>query len=110
MTYSDAIGLGGSITADILNQEYQVELLIDEDNYTIVARAVDSVTSITVDGVYTPVPVVANASDTGEGGGSTIGAYQINIGVDTSISEIRLRINLMWGHMWGCILVFNIIH
>ena len=91
VTYLGAIGLGGSISADILNQEYQVELLIDEDNYTIVARAVDSVTSITVDGVYTPVPVVANASDTGEGGGSTIGEYQINVGVDTSIS----------GNGWG---------
>ena len=91
VTYSDAIGLGGSITADILNQEYQVELVIDEDNYTIVARAVASVTSITIDGTYTPTPVVANASDTGEGGGSTIGAYQINVGVDTSIS----------GNGWG---------
>ena len=91
VTYSDAIGLGGSITADILNQEYQVELVIDEDNYTIVAWAVASVTSITIDGTYTPTPVVANASDTGEGGGSTIGAYQINVGVDTSIS----------GNGWG---------
>ena len=76
VTYSDAIGLGGSITADILNQEYQVELVIDEDNYTIVARAVASVTSITVDGVYTPTPVVANASDSGGGGETTIGSYQ----------------------------------
>ena len=91
MTFTDAIGLGGNITAEILNQEYQVALVVDEDNYTIVARTVASVGSITIDGTYTPTPVVANASDTGEGGGSTIGAYQINVGVDTSIS----------GNGWG---------
>jgi len=91
VTFTDAIGLGGNITAEILNQEYQIALVVDEDNYTIVARTVASVSSITVDGTYTPSPVVANASDTGEGGGSTIGAYQINVGVDTSIS----------GNGWG---------
>ena len=91
VTFTDAIGLGGNITAEILNQEYQIALVVDEDNYTIVARTVASVTSITIDGTYTPSPVVANASDTGEGGGSTIGAYQINVGVDTSIS----------GNGWG---------
>jgi len=91
VTFTDAIGLGGNITAEILNQEYQVALVVDEDNYTIVARTVASVNSITIDGTYTPTPVVANASDTGEGGGSTIGAYQINVGVDTSIS----------GNGWG---------
>jgi hypothetical protein len=91
VTFTDAIGLGGNVTTEILNQEYQVALVVDEDNYTIVARTVATVNSITVDGTYTPTPVVANASDTGDGGGSTIGAYQINVGVDTSIS----------GNGWG---------
>lgn len=91
VTYSGAVGLGGNITADILNQEYRIESVVDEDNYTITARAVSSVNNITDDGTYTPTPVLANSSDTGGGGGSTIGAYQINVGVDTTIS----------GNGWG---------
>jgi hypothetical protein len=91
VTYTGVEGLGGNITADILNQEYRVDSVIDEDTYTIIARQVALVQSITIDGQYTPTPVVANASDTGTGGGSTIAAYQINVGVDTTVT----------GNGWG---------
>ena len=85
VTFSGAVSLGGTITAAVLNQEYQIASIIDEDTYTVVARAVAGLSGITVDGQYTPTPVVANASDTGNGGAGVIGEYQINIGLDTSV-------------------------
>lgn len=61
VTFSGAVSLGGAISADVLNLEYQVSV-IDDDTYTITSA------------------VAANASDTGNGGASTVGAYQINTG------------------------------
>ena len=91
VTFTGAISLGGNITAAILNQEYQIATIVNDNSYTIVARAVNTVADITVDGQYTPVPVLANASDSGDGGASVVGAYQINTGIDTSI----------YGNGWG---------
>jgi hypothetical protein len=85
VTFSGAVSLGGNITADILNQEYQINSVIDVDTYTIIARSVDTVSEITVDGNYVPSPVFANSSDTGNGGTSTTARYQINTGLDTSV-------------------------
>jgi hypothetical protein len=67
VTFSGAVSLGGNITATVLNQEYQITSIIDDDSYTITATA------------------TANASDTGDGGASVVGAYQINTGLDTSV-------------------------
>ncbi len=67
VTFSGAVSLGGNITATVLNQEYQIASIIDDDSYTITATA------------------TANASDTGDGGASVVGAYQINTGLDTSV-------------------------
>ena len=91
VTFSGAVSLGGVITADVLNQEYRIESIVDADNYTIIARAVAGLSTITIDGVYTPTPVVANASDSGDGGASVVGAYQINVGLDTTL----------FGNGWG---------
>jgi len=62
VTFSGATSLGGNVTADVLNSEYQITFVTD-DTYTIT------------------VSVVANASDSG-GGGSVTAAYQINTGTD----------------------------
>ena len=86
VTYSGAASLGGVITAAVLNQEYQIATVTSTSVYTIVARAVATVAEITVDGAYTPTPVVANASDSGNGGGSIVGKYQITTGLDTTVS------------------------
>ena len=91
VTFSGAVTLGGTITADVLNQEYKIDEIIDDNSYKITAREVDTVADITVDGVYTPVAVTANGSDTGNGGSSVVGAYQINTGLETSI----------FGNGWG---------
>jgi hypothetical protein len=67
VTFSGAASLGGVITADVLNQEYQVVRVVDADSYEVTSA------------------VAADSSDTGNGGGSTVGTYQINIGLDTSV-------------------------
>ena len=65
-------GLGGNITQAVLQQQYEVTYL-DGNQYTIQARAVSSIT--------TPgAAVLANASDTGNGGSSVVGTYQIHTG------------------------------
>ena len=87
VTFSGAVSLGGNITADVLNQEYYVTEVIDADSYTIVARtAGTSIADITVNGQLSPTTVSASASDTGNGGSSVVGAYQINTGLDVGIS------------------------
>ena len=87
VTFSGAASLGGSITADVLNQEYYVTEVVDADSYTIVARAADtSIADITVNGQLVPSTVSATGSDSGNGGSSVIGAYQINTGLDIDIS------------------------
>jgi len=85
VTFSGATSLGGVITASVLNQEYQIASIISDNQYTIVARTVASLDSVTVDGQYTVTPVVANSSDTGNGGSSTVGAYQVTTGLDTTV-------------------------
>jgi hypothetical protein len=67
VTFSGAVSLGGNVTAPILNAEHQITSIIDGNTYTIA------------------VSVTANASDTGNGGASVVGAYQINTGLDTSV-------------------------
>jgi len=67
VTFSGAASLGGTITATILNAEFQVVSLISSNSYTITSS------------------VAANGSDTGNGGGSTVGTYQINTGLDTTV-------------------------
>jgi hypothetical protein len=86
VTFSGAASLGGVITAAVLNQEYQIASVINTSSYRIVAREVATVSNITVDGAYTPTPVVANGSDSGNGGGSIIGKYQIVTGLDTTVA------------------------
>ena len=86
VTFSSAASLGGDITADVLNQEYKIVEKIDNNTYTIQAReAGTSISDITVNGALSPTPVVATASDVGDGGALTIAAYQINIGLVTSV-------------------------
>ena len=87
VTYSGAASLGGNITAAVLNQEYYVTEVINTASYKIKARTADTLISeITVNGQLSPTLVAANSSDTGNGGGSVVGAYQINTGVDIGVS------------------------
>jgi hypothetical protein len=84
VTFSGAVSLGGLITADVLNQEYQIVEIPTANTYTITAKDTSGAT------------VTANASDTGNGGASVVGAYQINVGLDTTV------VGTGWGAgTWG---------
>ena len=101
VTFSGAVTLGGTITADILNQEYQITAIVNSNTYEIEARAVADLADITIDGQYTPTLVVANASDTGNGGASVVGAYQVNTGLDTTVAGTGWGAGT-WGRgAWG---------
>ena len=67
VTFSGAVTLGGDITADVLNQEYQITRLVSSNSYEITSS------------------IAANASDTGNGGASVVGTYQINTGLDVTV-------------------------
>lgn len=102
VTFTDAVGLGGNITADVLNQEYYVTEVINDDSYKIIAReAGTSIQDITVDGALSPTPVLANASDTGNGGSATVGAYQVSTGLDTSTAGAGWGIGPWSRGAWG---------
>ena len=78
VTYSGAVSLGGVITATVLNKEYQVVAVTSNNVYTITSA------------------VAANASDVGNGGSSTVGAYQITTGSDV------YTVSVGWGSGgWG---------
>jgi hypothetical protein len=102
VAFSGASSLGGTITADVLNQEYYVTEVVDDDSYKIVARTADtSIADITVSGQLTPTLVSANSSDSGDGGASVVGAYQINTGLDFGVSGAGWGAGT-WGRgTWG---------
>jgi hypothetical protein len=68
VTFSGATGLGGNITAAVLNSEYKITV-VDADTYTITAA------------------VTANATDAAGspgGGAAVVAAYQISVGTEIS--------------------------
>ena len=75
VTFSAAASLGGNITATVLNQEYQIDLVTSANAYTITAKDTSGST------------VTANSSDSGNGGSNTVGVYQINTGLDTYVAS-----------------------
>lgn len=102
VTFSGAVSLGGNITAAVLNQEYQIVDVPSVNSYVIQARtAGTTISSITVDGQLVPSLVTANGSDTGNGGASVVGAYQINTGLAVAVGGTGFGAGL-WGYgTWG---------
>lgn len=84
VTFSGATGLGGNITAAVLNREYQVTL-VSADAYTI------------------SVGVSANATDVSgsPGGGTVTAAYQINVGTEASIPSVGWGAGGWGAGPWG---------
>jgi hypothetical protein len=68
VTFSGAVTLGGNITAAVLNQNYEVTT-INANAYSITAKS-----------PTTGLPVLANSSDSGNGGGAVTSKYEIAIG------------------------------
>ena len=83
VTFSGAVSLGGVITATVLNQEYQVVSVPTANTFTITAS------------------VAANSSDTGNGGGSVVGTYQINVGLDTQVGGTGWGAGAWGDDGWG---------
>ena len=78
VTISDAVSLGGNITATVLNQEHQIVTVENASVFTIVVSA------------------TANSSDTGNGGAGVDGVYQINSGTNSGSSGTGFGVGL-WG-------------
>ena len=96
VTFSGAATLGGVITANVLNQEYQVTRVVTTTTFQIEARTVSSIPSITTTSGLNPTFVFANTSDSGNSGSSSVGAYQVNTGLDTAVGGTG------WGAgVWG---------
>ena len=84
VTFSGASSLGGLVTAAVINQEYQILLVTGTNTYTVTAKDTSG------------SEVTANASDSGNGGSSVVGAYQINTGLDVYVPSTG------WGvGTWG---------
>jgi len=79
VTFSGAVSLGGVITAAVLNIEYQVARIVDANTYEITSA------------------VAANSSDTGNGGSSVVGEYQVNVGLNTTVGGTGWGAGLYYG-------------
>jgi hypothetical protein len=66
VAFSGAVSLGGAVTATVLNAEHQITRIVDADSYEI------------------ELSVAANASDTGNGGASVVGTYQVSVGLESA--------------------------
>jgi len=67
VTFSNAVSLGGLVTASILNAEHQIVSVTNANTYVIT------------------VSVTANASDSGNGGSATDAEYQLTVGLDSQV-------------------------
>ena len=84
VTFSGATGLGGNVSAAVLNKEYQVTV-VNGNSYTIT------------------LAVTANATDASgsPGGGTVTAAYQVNIGLDSQVGGTGWGAGT-WGRgTWG---------
>ena len=84
VTISGAVSLGGVVTAAVLNQEYQITSVPTANTYTFTAKDTSGDT------------VVANSSDSGNGGSGVDGAYKINVGLDVFVDGTGWSVN-GWG-------------
>ena len=89
VTFSSAVSLGGNVTATVLNQEYQIDLVTGTNTYTITAKDTSGTT------------VTANASDSGNGGSATDAAYQVNSGLDFYVESTGWGVGTWGAGGWG---------
>ena len=89
VTYSGCASLGGLIVASVLNQEYEINGVTSVNVYTITAKNTSGVT------------VTANSSDSGNGQGTVVGAYQINCGLDVYVNSTGWGVSTWGDSTWG---------
>ena len=85
VTFSNAVSLGGLVTASILNAEHQIVSVTNANTYVIT------------------VSVTANASDTGNGGSATDAEYQITVGLDSQVGGTGWGAGLFGGTTAGAL-------
>ena len=85
VTFSGAVGLGGNITAAVLNAQYQISVT-GVDTYTFVASATANAT---------------DASGSPGGGASVVAAYQINVGPEYAIPLTGWGAGAWGSGTWG---------
>ena len=91
VTLSGAVSLGGLITANVLNQEYQIVTVPSANTYTFTAKDTDG------------DEVTANASDSGNGGAGVDGEYQINVGLDSYVASSGWGSGTWGAGTWGSV-------
>jgi len=79
ISFSDTTALGGNFTTDILNLEYKIQSVETDSTYTILAKSFSNATLKFTN-------LASTSSDSGNGGSSTVGVYQINTGVTSATS------------------------
>ena len=89
VTFSGASSLGGNVNSNVLNQEYQIDAITNANTYTITAKNTSGVT------------VTANASDSGNGGSSVVGKYQINTGLNVYVPSTGWGVSTWGSSTWG---------
>tara|TARA_R100001510_G_scaffold55220_1_gene58863 strand:- start:193 stop:2085 length:1893 start_codon:yes stop_codon:yes gene_type:complete len=89
VTFSSAVSLGGNVVADVLNQEYQIDLVTGDNTYEITAKDTSGAT------------VTANSSDSGNGGSATDAVYQINSGLDVFVPSTGWGVGTWGAGTWG---------
>ena len=89
VTLSGAVTLGGLITADVLNQEYQIASVPTANTYTFTAKDTSGDT------------VTANSSDSGNGGSGVDGSYQISVGLDVFVQSSGWGASTWGDGTWG---------
>ncbi len=89
VTFSGAASLGGNVIAAVLNQEYEIDSITSTNVYVITAKDTSGTT------------VTANSSDSGNGGSSTVGTYQINVGLDVFVAGTGWSVGAWGNGAWG---------
>jgi len=97
VTFSGAVALGGNIDAEMLNQEYQILNIEDANKYTITAKSFSSNTITDNNSTETS----ATSSDSGNGGSSVVGAYQINTGASSANPLVGWSASGWGSGAWG---------
>ena len=85
VTFSQAVSLGGNVTAAILNAEHQIVSVTNANTYVIT------------------VSVTANSSDSGNGGSATDAEYQITVGLDSQVGGTGWGAGLFGGTTAGAL-------
>lgn len=71
---ANGLGVGGNITQAVLQQNYEIATVTNANSYTIIAK-----------NPTTGAVVTANASDSGNGGASVVGKYEIHVGAEIQV-------------------------